>query len=317
MLFALVLFFAAGASSPQGTPTDPCGRLYHIPLGIDPGLKLKVVNHWLEFGPEAEGGLCLQNETGKAIYGIEVDVNYEDQGGRRIFTMSYQATAPGSEHRMSAVGALSRGTLTRPVRPGEVFDLFGANLLATTAIPASARVWGVDIEEADRGIVHVEGGTGRSDPILYAVPPGFPQLGGSPDYLPRDVLLKLSINSRGTVESVQPSPDAQSADALVASATAQMRRWVFLPAVRAGYAVNSDLFVLVEFRRGDFPPVRDCFIGRGDKYPKTFAIVTFESHSGVPGGWQCLYGGYNVGGWAGALFVQPGYGTIPRKMGVP
>src|SRR5690242_15683543 len=74
---------------------DTCERVslpFSFPSDLNviaPDLKLGIVNHFLAFHPQAEGTLILQNKTEKLINGITMLVNYDDEQGRRIFTIIY------------------------------------------------------------------------------------------------------------------------------------------------------------------------------------------------------------------------------------
>jgi hypothetical protein len=304
--------------------TGPCDRVNPVPLslypshvasqGVSPNLRLKIVNHWLAFDPYAEGELVLQNETGKPISYIGLLVTYEDQEGRPIFTIAYRADLRGSVFPGGLSGAFTRNVLTRAVQPGEVFELTATNLLAGTERPAKAEVAFIGLPHAVSAVSGVAADPDRTDPVLDTVPPNSPDLGSPTQDLPKDALLKLSIDSQGYVERVSFAPDAVPTDPIVTLATDEMKRWRFYPATRDGYAVASDLPILLRFRRGDFPPTRDCFIGQGSKYPKVFAIVTIETNlPGLPEGWQWLYGGVNAYGSAGSLLGQQEIEVTPHK----
>ncbi|HEV2387331.1 MAG TPA: hypothetical protein VGS20_08755 [Candidatus Acidoferrales bacterium] len=309
----VVAFLAiARASAPQDRATGACDGLRLIPLTIPSNLKLKVVNHWLMFAPYVEGALVLRNETGQTISDIAVLVNYEDKQGRPLFTITYQASVKDSEHSMSDVRPFFRGLLTTAVRPGETFDLFGTALLETTTVPARAAVSGANLRLSDVGMVFTVAWAPRSDPILEEVPRGDPDLGTPPLNLPDDVVLKLSLAARGGVEHVGFASETASSDPLVTAATDEIKRWRFYPAIYNGFGVPSELSLLLRFRRGDEPPVRDCFLGQGDKFPNTFAIVTFKAYPNAPLRWQCFYGGFNAYGWGGPFLGQQAMEITPR-----
>jgi hypothetical protein len=118
-------------------PSDPC-RLTHIPLSMPPGLGLKVINHWLMFEPFVEGALYLRNDTGKPVSEIAILVTYEGQQGKPIFTIEYDAHVTGRDPRVTLFRPFLDNVLTRAVRPGEAFGLFGTSLLSTTTIPAKS-----------------------------------------------------------------------------------------------------------------------------------------------------------------------------------
>ncbi|HEV2387047.1 MAG TPA: hypothetical protein VGS20_07285 [Candidatus Acidoferrales bacterium] len=276
------------------------------------------MSHRLKFIPYVDGTVQLRNETGRSIYGIEMFVNYDGARGHRIFTVKYEAQVKGSGLPMPSSGAFLRGVLTGPVRPGETFDLEGTNLLATTTIPSKAGVSFMYLQLSTENTVTPWGTGTSSDPILYEAPAGFGELGGSADNLPEDFLLKLDVDARGTVRGVDPAPGSASPGPLVASAIGAVKRWRFYPAVRDGFAVPTEFFLLLQFRRADFPAPRDCFLGQGDKYPQTFAVVSLETDPKYPGHWEWLYGiYYDVNGWKAPFYGRQQFYSTPRMIKSP
>ncbi|HTT23526.1 MAG TPA: hypothetical protein VMG82_31655 [Candidatus Sulfotelmatobacter sp.] len=308
--FLVSFVFLGAAASPKAT--DPC-QLAYLPLTIAPDLKLAVVNHYLMFNPEVEGALFLRNESGESIYGITMLVIYEDQQSRPLFSIKYQASVKGHEHQMTNIQPSFQGTLTRPVRPGEVFNLSGTNLLTTTTVPAKAEISVVSLQLARTNVERRGVGTFRSDPILEEAPPQYPQLAISADDLSRDRLLKLSISPQGIVKTVDLVSEMEPSNPALTSVMDEMRKWRFFPAIRNGVRVTSDLFVLLRFRRAHaLPvPVHDCFIGQGDKYPVTFVFVTVEPVPNRNGYLKFFYDKYEVSAWNGQFLGQEGFESTP------
>lgn len=293
-----VIIFPPGTPAQQAEPkTDPCGRV-KLPITLPPDLKLEVVNHFLTFRPEVVGTVFLRNTTGKPINGITMLINYEDKDGSTIFAIPYQADTETGDDTATNIRHFFRGMLTRPVQPGEVFDLLGTTLLAASEVPAKAEVSVIDLRTGDEGLGNQLVGKVRSDPILEKALPEYLKATASRDDLPEDVLLKLRISARGAVTDISllPSSKAKPGQQIVTLAMDQLRRWRFFPAVREGLAETSELTVLLRFRRQEEPPVRECFIGQQDKYPNVFAIVTAKSIPGPEGSWTFFYAKYEVSG---------------------
>ena len=293
--------------------TDLCQRT-SIPLIFPPGVnfKLGVVNHFLEFEPEVEGVLFLRNDTGRQIRGITMLVNYEDEQGHRLFTLTYQATVKGYSQAQTNIRPFYKGSFTRPVEPGEVFDLSGTNLLTTTKIPAKASVSVIDLNFPGTG-VYTGSLVFQSDPILEQAPPQYLQLAVSADNLPEDMLLKLSISPRGIVKTVDLASETEPPNPTLTSVMEEIRKWHFFPAIRNGFGVASDLFLLLRFRGADEPPMLDCFIGQGNKYPTSFVIVTLEPVPSLKGRWRFFYDKYEVSAWNGPFLGQQAFESAPWR----
>lgn len=181
----------------------------------------------------------------------------------------------------------------------------------TTRIPTKAEVSVIDIQVADMNITVGGVGTFQSDPILEQAPADYFQLATSPDSLPHDTLMKLSISPRGTVTNVDFASETEPRDPILTPVMNELRRWRFSPAIRDGFGISSHLFVLLRFRRTDEPPVLDCFIGQGDKYPTTFVIVTLEPVPSLKGRWRFFYDKYQVNGWKGPFLGQQMFESTP------
>jgi hypothetical protein len=302
-LFLASFFSSSTVARQANQATDPCQRA-RVQLSIAPDLKLKVVNHFLRFDPQVEGTLVLRNETGEQINGITILVNYTDQQGRRIFAIPYQASVKGSQNTTTNIRPFYRGRLTRPVKPGEVFNLAGTGLLTATTVPVKSEVSFISLQLADRGVERAGVGSFQSDPILEEAPREYFQLAASTDNLPQQVSLKVSIGASGTVKDVDFASESEPRDQLLTPVMDEIRRWRFFPAIRDGFGVPSHLFVLLRFRRADEPPVLDCFIGQGDKYPATFVIVRLEPVPTLKGRWMFFYDKYQVNGWNGPFLGQ-------------
>ncbi len=291
----IICLFLSTFPLPPGTfgqqrslPTDSCQRT-RIALSFAPDSKLEVVNHYLAFHPDAEGELYLRNETGSEIKGVTILVNYEDEEGRTIFTIIYQGNVKGSGNTETNVRPFYQLTFPKPIRPGQVFSLFGTNLLTTTRIPARAVASTVNLQLTDTNIVRTGPAPFRSDPILEQTPLDYFQLETTLDDLPQEVLLKLSIDARGTITHVDSASQAESQHQIPASVKDEIRSWRFFPFILDGYARNSELFILLRFQKAGDPPTRECFIGEGSKYPSTFVIVTLAPIPNLKGRWMIFY----------------------------
>lgn len=97
----------------------------------------------------------------------------------------------------------------------------------------------------------------------------------------------------------------------IANVPSIIQHGILCKKIRDGFGTPCELSLLLRFRRGDEPPVRECFIGQTEKYPDTFVIVTAKSVPKKPGRWNLFYDKYQVNAGNGPFLGQQEFESSP------
>lgn len=289
-IVALCLFFAVcpselNAQSPYNL--GPCAPS-DIPFETEKDAPLKVISNQTSLGAFGVWRwVQLENETHKTITRLIVLVSYMDSYGKPIFAIPYYAAAGDAPEDMLLIHSYIKTVLNHPVKPGEVFTLQGTNLISTRIRPTRAAVTLVGAEFTD-GSNFVGGHTSVTDPILLKTPQNF-EVQADSDKLPDELLLAITIDDRGRVTVVEVKQADKVSDATRAQITSQVMLWSFFPATKEGYAVQTELTLLLRFHPAGIPlaaPV--CPLNMSPTLPRTFVEVDLQAVDSRR--WQVQYG---------------------------
>ncbi|MGA8224193.1 MAG: hypothetical protein WB780_21280 [Candidatus Acidiferrales bacterium] len=177
--------------------------------------------------------------------------------------------------------------LNHPIRPSEVFTLFGTNLISTRIPPTRAEITKVDEDFGDESNIAGAPST-NTDPALLKTPQFF-ELQAEPAKLPDEMSLVITVNVRGHVTGVTPVHQETISDVVLEQIKSQLMLWSFFPATLRGYAVESELNLLVRFHEPRIPlPRPPCPLDMSAKLPRTFVEVDLQAIDSDK--WQVRYG---------------------------
>jgi len=294
----LALALSSGPNARQEAPrAEGCVARIPIPLPLDADSGVRVVVHNLQCDESILGTLTLRNETGRALRGVFVEVNYLDDDGAVLFSIPYSAHVAGEAAARSILRPAVEMRLPRPVPKGQYVRLLGTNLLATTAFPTRAEVSGISLFFSDgmSTAIGYSPAVRRSDPLPVESTADLHLDLGALEY-PKEIQVRLQIEPYGHVINVSPRGEPGLPAAAFERLAAQFRKWRFYPATQEGYAETSNLDLVLLFLPERALPVRRCFIGKSPAYPRSFAFVTLDPRPGHPGRWSIQYAGTPVSG---------------------
>jgi hypothetical protein len=175
--------------------------------------------------------------------------------------------------------------------------LTGTNLLATSVLPSRAEISRLNFVHPGHSgrLIGYGRQTWHSDPVPLETPADL-KADLPKDELPMTAFVTVHIEPYGRVVSVTPRGATGLAPNVLDTVSRQLKRLKFFPAIEGGYAVDSDLILMLVFRPEGALPVHQCFIGQTGNYPKTFAIVTMDPSPDTPGHWLVSYGGFPASG---------------------
>jgi hypothetical protein len=280
-----------------------CDRV-SIPLHLDSATKdFEVTGSWLfmEAAGTLRGEISLRNQTDKSLSRLTVMVNYLDENGSILFSIPYQANLLNEENDIRNIRPFSELRLNGPVQPGEVVTLVGRNLLSITTVPSSAEVvyWFAK---------HYEDGSSVSNQIG--------QHGFRTDPLPAEsfeTLVKMQINEYGRVLEIQSGREGDTGltGEQFEALSKQLAEWHFFPGIENGYAVQSDLYLLVEFVPENPLPIRRCFREHPAKYVSKFALVTLQPIRDSSNRWILNYGSFPADSIMERNIIEIGTTAVP------
>jgi hypothetical protein len=203
-----------------------------------------------------------------------------------IFSIPFYGAAQDAPEDMLMIHPYVKTVLYHPISPGEVFILFGTNLISTRIPPARAEVTLIDANFGDESSI-IGRPSRRTDPALLKTPQFF-ELQADPVKLPDEVPLAITVNVRGHVTGVKPVHPENISAAVLEQIKSQLMLWAFFPATTRGYAVESELNLLFRFHEPRIPlPRPSCPLDMAANLPRTFVEVdlqAIDSHS-----WQVQY----------------------------
>jgi hypothetical protein len=271
-----------------------------VPIRTEWPPDFSVTESWLTIEPEGttQGDLVLTITGKRSLSFFLVLVNYLAEDGSFLFSIPYQANVAGQENALRNVRSFSETRLNQPLRSGQSIGIIGQNLLSTSRLPASAEVvfWMARFDDELRDSLK-HGPVFHTDPLL-AETPGYFQLALPSLNEPIQGLIKLRINEYGRVLDVQRGLSGDTAFTLeqFQALSAQLSHWRFFPAVDGGYAVQSDLYLLVEFEPPNAPPIKPCLVELPDKKISRFARLLLEPVSHSSDRWIPYYSGIPADG---------------------
>jgi hypothetical protein len=295
-----LLFGIIGVTN--ASPKDLCGRIaVPIDLGfLSRDVEVTSSSLVLDADGNFHGEISLRNKTGRSLSRITLMVNYLDEHGVILFSIPYQAGLATENDDIPNIRAYSKVRLEGPLRPGSTVTLLGLNLLSISIVPKSAELayWfersyedrsSISTQVAHRGF-HIDPLPVETPEILEMDLPHSAEL--------VEKSLKLRINEYGRVLDVEvdrPGDETLSSDQIRALSQ-QFARWHFFPSIENGYAVESDLHLVLEFLPENALPVERCFLQNPGRYPSKFALVKLHPIQGSKVGWLANYGGFPVAG---------------------
>lgn len=312
VLFLLALLIFSRTDAQPQSP-DLCHRR-SIPITLDPNSKFQLVGHWLSFDAPITGELYVRNRTGRALNALTILVNYLDRQRNLLFSIPYQANVRGAENTIQSIRPFMELRLAKPVPRDGVVGLVGTNLLSSTEVPASAAISFINLTFDDRS------GTSmgflpemlHANPLLEETPEDF-RIQISQDTLPKEFLVTLKIDPYGRVTEINPlgslGPDASSLEEV----SGELRKWRFYPAIQNGYATESTLRLLLEFRPQPILPIRRCFLQLAPPYPPSFVHVTLGPIPDTPDRWVPYYSGFAARGKLSQIQVTTGVTKITKS----
>jgi hypothetical protein len=265
---------------------------------------LEVTGSWMSVRGDGtlEVEISLRNRAEKSLSFVVVVANYLDENGSVLFSAPFQANVP-TEEQPRNLRSSSILQLNEPVRPGEQVTLTaGRNLLSTTKAAASVEVvyWLARYAEGGSSTSTSLGGSQRgfrTDPLLAETPGPYLQFSFPHPAESVETLLKLQLNEYGRVLAIAPGHegDATFNREQLEALSKQLEQWHFFPGIENGYAIPSELYVLVYLLPENTLPIRHCFLEYRDNYPEKFAVLTLEP---IPGStnWIPYYGGLPASG---------------------
>ena len=295
LMTALLATFLSG----EGVAAlSQCDRV-SIPLHLDSAARdFEVTGSWLsmEAAGTLRGEISLRNQTDKSLSRLTVMVNYLDENGSILFSIPYQANLLNEENDIRNIRPFSELRLNGPVQPGEVVALEGRNLLSITTVPSSAEVvfWFAKHYEDGSSVSAQIGQHGfRTDPLPVQMP-GYLRLTLPHPAESFETLVKMQINEYGRVLEIQSGREGDTGltGEQFEALAKQLAEWHFFPGIENGYAVQSDLYLLVEFVPENPLPIRRCFREHPAKYVSKFALVTLQPIRDSSNRWILNYGSF-------------------------
>jgi hypothetical protein len=265
----------------------PCAPS-NIPFATQEFAHLKVVESQVSLGSFGSyRWLRLENKTGKRVKRLLVMISYLDSDGKLILSIPFYGAAQDAPEDMLMIHPYVKTVLNHPIRPGEVFTLFGTNLISTRIPPTGAEVTKVDADFGDESSSMGAYST-NTDPALLKTPQFF-ELQADPAKLPDEMSLVITVNVRGHVTGVKPVNQEGISDVVLEQIKSQLMLWSFFPATTRGYAVESELNLLVRFHEPRIPlPRPSCPLDMSANLPRTFVEVDLQAIDGHK--WQVQYG---------------------------
>ncbi|MGA8220574.1 MAG: hypothetical protein WB780_02900, partial [Candidatus Acidiferrales bacterium] len=294
-------FFAAQPSEVNAQSTyhlGPCAPS-DIPFEMGKFTSLKVISNQLSLG--AYGiwrWLQLKNETGKTITRLLLLVSYLDSDGKPIFAIPYYGAPEDAPEDVLMMHPYIKTVLNHPIKPGEVFNLQGTNLISTRISPTRAQVTVVDAAFDDNTNSVEDVFPEFTNPMLLKTPQFF-EMQASPDELPDELLLTIAVDVRGRVMGLEfKQPDTVS-DAARAQIRSQVMLWSFFPATARSHAVQTELNLLFRFHDAGIPlPAPTCPLKMPDTLPRTFVEVDVRAKDSrrweVQYGWEFAHGEFET-----------------------
>lgn len=246
------------------------------------------------------GEISLRNKTGRPLSRLTVMVNYLDAKGSILLSIPYQANLPNERNDIENIHPFSELHLNKPLQPGSVIALEGRNLLSIGTDPVSAEVayWFAKYYDDESSVSTQVGEHGfRTDPLLIETP-GDLEVSLPHAMEPIKTFVKLQINEYGRVLEVLQARDSHSelSREQFEDLSKQLSQWHFFPSIENGYAVRSELYMLVEFQPERALPVRHCFLEPPARDVNKFAIVTLQPVLDSRDRWIPYYGGFPAAG---------------------
>jgi len=264
-----------------------------IPVKMLEDAHLKVDWQLFEFGEHGHVTLALVNETGSTITSLIVLVSYFDPDGKLIFATPFFGGPDDSQIEMEEIRPYIKTILSRPIRPGEGFQLVGANLELTTQLPARAEVTLVDTTFAEGNNVVTFSSNQVTDPLLLKLPDFF-EMHADDSELPDEVPVAIRVDERGRVTDVDLGPSFAHSPNIADQIKAQLELWSFFPATTTGYAVQSRLSLLLRFHQSGIPlPLPACPLLLPN-FLRNFVPIDLRREGAER--WSVLYGGQSAHG---------------------
>jgi hypothetical protein len=217
------------------------------------GNEFEVAGSWISL--EDDGtfttDLGLLNKTGRSLSALVFMINYRDEGGSILFSIPLEANLPDEGNKLQSARAFSRLRLNEPIKPGAAVLLTGRNLLSTTIVPTSAEVvyWQAKFSEDRSSVTASIDHLGYLTDPLVDETPGYLRVPLAQQLEPIEIFVKLTINEYGRVLDIQKGhqEDTSITQEQFQALSEQLRQWHFSPSVENGYAVQSELSLLVVF----------------------------------------------------------------------
>jgi hypothetical protein len=314
----VALLYVAFCATEPLTPIPRCERVA-IPLHLHSSKnQFEVTGSWLridETDGALEGNIALRNQTGKSLSRLTVIVSYFDDSGSVLFSIPYQANMANEKDEIRNIHPFSMLLLNQPVKPQDDFGLIGRNLLSISTLPISAEVvyWDAKFYEDGSGESARIGQHGFRTDALLVDTPGHLRLALPHPGERIETWLKLRINEYGRVLGVQSEreEDTSLTHEQFQALYAQLTQWHFFPGIEDGYAVQSDLSLLVEFEPENALPIKRCFLDHPDKYPSKFALVRLQPMLDSSDRWIPYYGGIPADGKIEPNIIELGLPVKP------
>ena len=287
-----------------------CGRMT-VPLNLDASNKVfQVTGSWISTNDDGglEGRVSLTNITGKSLSQLAIMVNYLDENRSVLFSIPYQASASTTDSQPVDRLSFSLLKLREPVRPGQVVAFIGRNLITAERVPESAELvyWHVKYEDGTSDTASTGHRSYRTDPRLVETP-GYLRLKLPHRLEPTNVFVKLHISEHGSVLDIDGNERGPGlTEEQFQTLAKELSAWHFFPAVENGYAVQSDLYLLLEFRPENAIAVRGCLMEFPVSNVNKFGFVTLQPISDSSDRWIPYYGGFPAAGKMQVNIIETG-----------
>ncbi|MGC1107367.1 MAG: hypothetical protein WA876_12595 [Candidatus Acidiferrales bacterium] len=267
-------------------------------------LQLVVLNNSFIARDNAVGVMTFQNYFPQAIQEIALVAEYDDPGGKPIFSAVFAASATQTTTPTWFATYLPSQYEIVPwkqaIAPRATFTLGATSGITTSECPAQINVTLMHIQFADGKEMNYSA-PGWQLPAQPEQIPGDMEFFASEAALPEDFVVKVHVPA--PLGPIIPPPIVDLVEgrrgSLFDQIRDQMEEWRFWFAMRNGASVDGDQTLLIRVHSPKEHAAPQVFWIARDDVPQPLGIIDLISQS-IPGKWAVYYGGVDLSGDAPA-----------------